>query len=640
MVSGSTLTVAKGWFVTDARDLLVLEEPERQAKLVMVELAAATGDAAVTAAWSRAQPGFALPIAKRAELPARDGWDQVLVLVYAAPAAENRAVQALARRKGATWYVWLIDGKMAALERRAGEAATAYRSFKPAGLRQESFAGRTAHVLDAARLRLLTTFIEDTRKDADIPGAAIAIVQGGRVVYERGFGVKDRGGGAQDSTAAVSPTTLFLIGSTTKSLTTLLMARLIDRDVFAWTTPVTELLPTFALGDAEMKRKLTLQHTVCACTGLPRYDMQFLFEYAGVTPEDRVASMKTMVPTTGFGETFQYSNLMVAAGGFIAAHAAETRSDLRPARSTGTPGQGALGPAYDAAMAAEVFRPLGMAATTFDFSKAARANHATPHGQAQDLKYRPIPLAWEEGVLAVRPAGGAWSSVRDMSRYLQLELAKGVTPGGKRVVSEATLLHRREPQVKLSDQASYGLGLMMLDDHGVQVVQHGGNNIGFSSDMYFLPEHGVGVVMLTNAAGANAFLAAVRRRLLELLFDGKPQAAENLAAGLALVKAAQKEAAERIKPADEGWLASVVGEYTNPVLGKLSVRRTATSEAAVLDTGEWQSPVVKVVDLDASVGLMTTAPGMQLQFAVGPRTLTLRTPQQEYVFTAAGGAGR
>jgi CubicO group peptidase (beta-lactamase class C family) len=98
-------------------------------------------------------------------------------------------------------------------------------------------------------------------------------------------------------------------------MTSLLMAALVDRGKLAWDSPVSSLYPRFALGDAEATRKLTLKHTVCACTGLPRQDLEFLFEYRGVTPERRLEEMRAMKPTTGFGEAFQYSNPMVSAGG-------------------------------------------------------------------------------------------------------------------------------------------------------------------------------------------------------------------------------------------------------------------------------------------------------------------------------------
>jgi len=618
LASGSTLTVSKGWFVTEDKDLLVLQDPDRQIRLGNVELGAADRGAAVAAGWARFQPGFALQVARTVEMPARDGWDAASVITYVIPDSENRRVQAIARRRGATWYVWFVDGDKAALDRRRAQAMTPFTSFRPAGLQKESFAGRVAHPFDAAKQQLLSAFIEQARQDAEVPGLAIGVVQGGKLVWQRAFGVKDRD---DKKPSPVTPATLFMIGSTTKPLTTLMMARLIDRGVFTWTTPVTQLLPSFALGDAELTRKVTMQHTVCACSGVHRYDMRFMFEYAGVTPEDNMTKMGTLVPTTGFGETFQYSNMMVAAGGFVAAHAAKPANNKK------------LGPAYDEAMHAEVFRPLGMRATTFDFAKVARANHAAPHAPAMDLTRRRIPLGWEEGVLGARPAGGAWSNVRDMSRYLMVELGKGVTPEGKRVVSEANLLQRRQPQVKMDADASYGLGLMMSTDHGVTLVRHGGNNFGYSTDMYLLPEHGIGVIVLTNAGSAAPFLAAVRRRLFELLFDGKAQAAEDLATMLANDKAAHKELTDRIKPEVN---LDLVGEYTNDLLGKLSVRMNGTE--MVVDVGEWQSPAVKKIERDGSEKLLTTAPARRLEFAVGPRTLTLKMPQQEYAFAKAGAA--
>jgi CubicO group peptidase (beta-lactamase class C family) len=556
-------------------------------------------------------------VARAVDLPAREGWDAVAQVAYVTKTEEARTVVAIARRKGGTWYVNLLDGKDAAADRRGAEATVAIRSLKASGVVKESFAGRAAHPLDAERQKQLESFIEESRRKMDIPGVSIAVVQGGKIVYEKGFGVRLAG-----KNEPVTPETLFLIGSNTKSLTTLLMAILIDEKLFAWSTPVTQLLPSFALGDPKVTQSLTMQHTVCACTGLPRQDLEFIFEFAGVTPEDRVAAMKTMVPTTGFGETFQYSNTMVSTGGYVAAHALSPKLKL--------------GPAYDAAMQAKVFGPLGMRATTFDFARAKKQNHAMPHGRAWAPGYKPFPLSWEEAVIPVRPAGAAWSNVRDMSRFLLLELGKGVTPEGKRVVSEENLLKRREPQVKITDEASYGLGLMVAKDHGVSIVQHGGNNLGFSSDMYFLPDHGIGVVMLSNGGGTNTFLAAVRRRLMEILFDGEPEAAENLVAGIDLQNKARAEDTVLLKPQiDPALVSRILNDYTNPGLGRASVRREGRQ--VIIDVGEWQSPLAQKTDRDGTTKLVMMGPvfaGFELipEEKDGRTTLTIQAAQQTYTF--------
>ncbi len=99
-----------------------------------------------------------------------------------------------------------------------------------------------------------------------------------------------------------------------------------------------------------------VRHLICACTGLPRQDLEWLFEFKGVTPETALATLATMQPTSKFGEMFQYSNPMAGAAGFTAGHV------LYPSME--------LGAAYDKAMQTQVFDPLGMKSTTFDYAQA------------------------------------------------------------------------------------------------------------------------------------------------------------------------------------------------------------------------------------------------------------------------------
>lgn len=300
---GATLVAPKGWFVTTGGDLVVLEDPDRTLTVTFVEVQAPGGPDAIATAWKQARADFSRRI-RRTSDPPPDPWDEAVRVEYETSTAEARVVVAIGRRKDATWYVTLFDGPRAAFDRRAAEANAAHASVRAPGLVRESWRWRTARKLDAALAARLDRFAEDARRQVRVPGAAVAVVQGGTVVYEKGFGTR-RLGGAEP----VTPDTLFMVGSITKSLTSLMMAVLVDHGRFTWQTPVTELLPSFALGDAEATRRLTMKHTVCACTGVPRQDMEFFFGYSAATPESRVAAMRTMVPTTGFGETFQYSTV-------------------------------------------------------------------------------------------------------------------------------------------------------------------------------------------------------------------------------------------------------------------------------------------------------------------------------------------
>jgi CubicO group peptidase (beta-lactamase class C family) len=412
-----------------------------------------------------------------------------------------------------------------------------------------------------------------------------------------------------------------MIGSMTKPLTSLMMARLVDSKKFAWETPITKLMPSFALGDPAATARVTTAHTVCACTGLPRWDMEFIFESTGSTPASRIELVRAMKPTTGFGETFQYSNLMVASGGYVAAMTATGQKDLRRA--------------YADAMTSEVLRPLGMTSTALDLDVARKREHARPHGRTLTFETAPIPTEYERGVDSVMPAGGAWSTVGDISRWLMLELANGKLDG-KQVVSETNLLARRKPQVKISARSAYGLALMIDESRGLTSIGHGGNTFGFSADATFFPEHGIGFVMLTNAQAANAYMGAVRRRLIELLLDANPEAEQALAFGIKQqAENIKKQLAEITMTPDAAFVDPVLGRWSNPRLGTIEFRRDATG--ITLDVGEWRSPVGEHKDQSGARRLILTGPpfaGLAFwpQPAGATQTLLFETAQQKYVF--------
>lgn len=308
MGAGAVFTAPKQWFVTAGTDLVVMQDPDRSLTVMFVEVQAPGGRQAAAAAWKRAKPDFARRVRRTTE-PLPDPWDEIVRVEYESTAAEAWFAVANARRAGSTWYVTLIDGPLRAYDRRAAQINTAFGSFRVPGVRGESWRGRTARPLDAALAARLDAFVEQSRTRAGVPGASVAVVQGGRVVYAKGFGVREAG-----QPQPVTPETLFMIGSISKPLTSLMMAALVDRSRLAWETLVVQLLPSFALGDAEATKRLTLQHTVCACTGLPRQDMEFFFNYWRATPESRLAELRSMTPTTGFGETFQRERAILDAG--------------------------------------------------------------------------------------------------------------------------------------------------------------------------------------------------------------------------------------------------------------------------------------------------------------------------------------
>lgn len=546
----ATFDAPAGFTLERAAGSVRLTSPERDLRIIVAEIEGSSAEEAIAAAWARYVPDFARSITMRAAGVPTDGWEEVLQIGYDVPASESRAVVGIGRRRGDRVAVVLIDGRHDGLGRRGAALNLAVESLRLPGVVRETLAGREQRRFEGPLVAELEAFVEHALAARQVPGAAIAIVQRGEVVYTRGFGVRRLG-----TDAPVTPRTLFMIGSNTKPLTSALMARLVDTGRAEWTTPLRDLLPEFALADEAITARVQLQHTVCACTGLPRRDLELVLG----TPRgaDWLGILRESTPSTGFGEVFQYSNLMVAAGGFAAARRTTPR--------------GSLADAYRAAMQREVFGPLGMRDTTLRAADATRREHAVPHGYTFTEEIAPMPVSLEAGVEAVAPAGAAWSTVGDLSRYAIMELRDGALPRG-RYLSEAALHERRAPRVRISETLSYGLALMVREQYGLSVIEHGGNNLGFTSNIKMFPEEDLAIVVLTNAAGANRLIGTIERRILELVYDGAPLAADQLRTWVENLGTARREMLARaeLDPPRESY-ERYLGRYENPSLGALTL---------------------------------------------------------------------
>lgn len=615
---GNTFIAPAGWTITSRGPATILEAPEGDSRIAFVDVRAPDPDAAVAAAWQAYKPDAQWPLKVVNDSPDQDGWTHRRTYSFETSPNEKRDVEITLQRANEVWTAVIYDMTNAVGDKRIAQVALIYGELLPKGYTRETFAGRKAAQLDAAKLADLRKFVESSMKDLGIPGVAVGIVQDGKAVLAEGFGVRGLGHGDK-----VDAETLFMIGSNTKAMTTLLLAKLVDEQKIGWDTPVTRLLPSFRLGNADTTRQVNVKHLICACTGLPRQDMEMIFEFAGRTPADTLETLASMQPTSAFGEMFQYSNLLAAAAGFVAGHVAFPQLEL--------------GAAYDQAMQTRVFGPLGMDSTTFDFAVARNGNHAMPHASAVDGETTNSLMEPNDAVIPVRPAGAAWSNVHDMLAYISMELAEGLLPDGQRYVAKDPLLARRAPQVPIGKTTTYGMGLEVDTTYGTPVVHHGGATFGYLSDMMWLPDHDVGAVILTNSDTGGMLLWPFQRKLLEVLFDGRPEA-DGLAA--ARGKSHREHfAADRKSltvPADPAESTKLANQYSNEALGNISVIRDGGR--TVFDFGEWRSEVASRKNTDGTLSFTAISAGVAdfgLDFVVGNgpgRTLVMRDAQHEYVF--------
>jgi CubicO group peptidase (beta-lactamase class C family) len=615
---GNTFIVPGGWRVDATGPMTVLTAPEGDTHLAFVDVAAPTAEAARDAAWRAYKPDATWPLLTTSDEPDRDGWSKRRSYGYQTSPNEKRSVAATVATANGRWCVVIGDLADATAEKRAGQIGKIFSHFYPKGFSRESFAGKAPAKLDAAKLDALKKFVADAEAATGVPGVSYGVIQDGKVVFAGGVGVRELG-----KPAKVDEKTLYMIASNTKSLTTLMLAKLVDAKQLSWDQPVTAVLPSFKLGNDEVTRQVMVKHLICACTGLPRQDLEWLLEWKGTTPASVVKLLGTMVPTSKFGELFQYSNLMAAAGGYVGGHAHYPKLEL--------------GAAYDRSMQELVFDPLGMKATTFDYARALRGNHATPHGIDIDGKPALGLMAENYSIIAARPAGAAWSNVDDLLRYVAMELDEGALPGGARYVSRDALFARRAPGVAVGADAAYGMGLFINTKYDVTVIDHGGDMFGYHSDMMWLPEAHVGAVVLTNGDNGPMIRDRFQRKLLELLYDGKPEADAALAAD---AKNSFSDLAAQRKlftvPAAADAAAKLAPRYHSAALGDIAV--THAGGKTIFDFGEFKSEVATMINPDHTTSFVTIITGLAgLSFvagvADGKPTLTTRDGQHEYVFT-------
>ncbi len=620
-VAGDTATIGvpPGWVQSKSGTATILTAPEGDFMIALVPVyAAIDAKEAVTKAWAQVKPDFARPLRLAQQEPGRDGWDSIHDISYDIPPADKQYAFGAALKKGDVYTVVLGEGALATLAKRGGQLGQLAGSLRPKGFSKESFAGMAALPLNGERIAEIKRFTSDSMKSLKIPGVGLALIENGKVVYEGGLGVKDLQTGAP-----VDQDTRFMIASNTKGMATLLLATLVDEGKLDWNRPVTDYMPEFRLGSAETTRKVLVKHLVCACTGLPRKDMQWLFNTKPGTPaNDTFVQLAATEPTSGFGEVFQYNNLMASAAGYLAARIIYPKMEL--------------GAAFDRAMQERIFDPLDMKSTTLSNRKAVAGNWARPYDTDLADKLSLVDMAYNDTIMPYRPAGGAWSTSHDMARYVMNELKEGVLPSGKRMVSADNLLIRRARGVPTGNNTWYGMGLEDDATFGVSVIQHGGSMFGYKSNWFAIPSAGVGMVVLTNSEYGYALADALKRKLLEVLYNGKPEAAEDVTSTVTRRAASEaKFRSQLVYPVPVASSATIIGSYSNPELGPLKISRDG-DRLLLRATSIWSELATKPND-DGTTSIVTISPGiggesMLIGNKNGLVTLTLNDGQHDYVW--------
>jgi CubicO group peptidase (beta-lactamase class C family) len=441
----------------------------------------------------------------------------------------------------------------------------------------------TSAPVSAQRVALdqLDSYVARAVRDWRVPGLAIAVVKDDSVVFAKGYGLRELG-----KPGAVDAGTRFAIGSTTKAMTAVALAMLVDEGKVRWDAPVITYLPAFRVGDPYVTRELTVRDLLTHRGGLGNADL--LWASADYPAEEVIRRVATLAPAYSFRSGFIYQNIMYAVAGDVVAAA------------SGMP--------WATFLRTRIFGPLGMTATEASLAALdGQSNVATPHMEIADT-IRPVA---NRPVDAVGPAGSVWSSVGDMAKWMRFILDSGQV-GGKRLLSAAAYKEILSPQVIAPPDIyatmplvrphffTYGLGWFLHDYRGQAVAMHTGSIDGMSAIIGLIPERGVGVYVLANLDHAE-LRHALMYRVFDLYSGNRPRDWSkellDLYGGLHTRAEATRRQEEQRRAADTHPslpLERYAGTYTHPIFGDavVSVRQGilhfAFGRGRIADLTHWQ----------------------------------------------------
>ena len=424
--------------------------------------------------------------------------------------------------------------------------------------------------------------VEELRRASETPGMAIAIVENGKTVVAKGYGVKKIG-----TSDPVDANTIFMTGSTGKAVTVAALATLVDAGRLGWDDKVVDRLPGFQMYDPWVTREMTVRDLLVhrSGLGLGAGDLMFV-PRSKRTRAQMLEGLKHIKPATSFRSGYAYDNILyTVAGALIEAVSGQT---------------------FESYVRDHVFKPAGLVTATSDEpTRLATVNRAYPHGRidgpVRGLGHQQLLDETDQLGAASTPAGLLAMSANDLAKWLTIQLAHGKTPDGGRLFSEVSSATMWQPQTlepnppappgfeaTQSMFKTYALGWEVSDYGGAKIISHSGGVFGFITMVVLIPEKNVGFAITMNAEES-----AVRRGLTYELIDhylGRPYVdwvaryKGLVATMLGNAKAAvETKAAAPAKVGPSLPLGRYAGQFKDPWYGKITVAQGKSGLAINFD---------------------------------------------------------
>lgn len=368
-------------------------------------------------------------------------------------------------------------------------------------------AALTGHLLSAPPLRAQSapvseasvtgglTLLDDMAARAvaqgAVPGLSIAVVHDDRVVYLKGFGLREMG-----RPETVDADTVFQLASLSKPVSSTTVAALVGKQLLDWDSRIADLAPEYQLRDAYPSQQVTVRDLFNHRSGLPGNAGNDL-ESIGFDRETILRRLALIAPASSFRAGYAYSNAGLTMGALAAARR--------------------VGRDWETISEEFLYRPLGMTSTSSRYADfLERANAASLHVRI-DGKWTALV---KRNADPQAPAGGVSSTARDLAQWMRLELGRGMYDGARLIPAEAIAathqpLFARGANPVTGAPAFYGLGWNVeYTSHGLLWSHAGAFSQGARTLVSLLPDSGLGIVVL-----AAAFPSGLPEGLADSFFD-------------------------------------------------------------------------------------------------------------------------
>jgi CubicO group peptidase (beta-lactamase class C family)/D-alanyl-D-alanine dipeptidase len=363
----------------------------------------------------------------------------------------------------------------------------------------------TGRYADVARA--LSQLVEHERAQKGIPAISISVVDGRRVVWAKGFGWADSAAGVR-----ASASTVYRVGSVSKLFTDVGIMRLVEQGTLALDAPVQKYLPDFHPKNP-FGGEITIRELTSHRAGLTREPpIGNYFDDSTRSLAATVASLNATSLVYKPGTHIKYSNAGIAVLGYVLER---TQHE-----------------SFYPYLKRAVLAPMGLDHSAFEPLPDLKAHLAKASMWTLDGRRFDAPTFQ----LGMGPCGSMYSTVLDLGRFVEILLAHGVTPEGKRVLSAATLDSMWTPQFAPPGAMNgYGIGFNIGRLDGHRTIGHGGAIYGFATAVLALPDDSLGVVVTATLDGVNAVTDHIAQAAVEMLLaarQGKALAAVDTTSAL------------------------------------------------------------------------------------------------------------